>query len=419
MESELYWPDMIHRWNKLPEGIRLRTAYRMGQTLHALWHSGVALQKLPMELTYFTPSNGTMHWQVSPSLCQNQHRMMSIEKLRRCLLDWHGQLGHPLSPAEGELLLRGLLRSEGLDQDHIRAIAHELTAQRLTQARVLPQRLYRHALHLRLGENIGVYRGYWKSDTRISPALLATAVAQVERDGITPMLKSTTKTKLQRAQLLGHNAIIKRFDLPTLRHRCQALFRYSRGRRAWAAGKAMADLGIPTPTALGYLEIRGRWLPIRSYVFTEFKENAFDLRAWLKKHHEELSPSLRTWAESQVEEMLLKLYAARIYHSDTKLSNLLALPASPTNPHPWSELMWIDLESIRFNRHPTRYRIIRNIVQLNGSIRDRWMARRDRMQFLIRMSRHFPWLTSSRTIRHITRWTQRRWRRERDKRCGP
>lgn len=419
MDTQIFWPDMLLRWHELPRAVQFRTAYRIGRTLHTLWQSGVILQDLPLELTVFIPGRGCWHWQVPMPICPRGGRILSIEALRRCLRDWHGHLGHPLSNPAGELLLRGLLRPEGLDRDSIRLIARECAVERCAHVKDRPGRLYRQALRMRLGEKEGIYQGYWACDARLSPALLATAVAQVERDERAPLLKSTPKTKLRRAPLLGREVMIKQFDLPTWRHRLQAVFRYSRGRRAWAAGKAMADLDIPTPTPLGYLEIRGRWFPIRSYVFTEFQADAFDLRAWLKLHRTAISPAHRTWAEAQIEDRLLRLYAARIYHSDTKLSNLLALPAAQPDEQPWSELMWIDLESIRFNRRPTRYRVIRNLVQLNGSIRDRWMARRDRIQFLMRMARHFPWLNSSRTIQHITRWTQRRWRRERDKLCGP
>ncbi len=419
MESDIFWPDMMDRWHSLPKRFRFRTAYRLGQTLHTLWDSQVSLQSVPPELTVFKSKGAYLEWHVPTSLCRRLERKASVETLRKCLVNWYGELNHPFSTQEGELILRGLLRPEGLDRELIHDLAIEIAATQRIRTHTLPRRLYRQALQMRVGDSGGIYRGYWAGDARISPALLATAVTQIERDGIAPLLKSTIKTKLQRAPLLGHDVIIKRFDLPTLRHRCQAIFRYSRGRRAWAAGKTMHDLGIPTPAALGYLEVRGRWLPIRSYVFTEFKENAFDLRAWLKEHYQQVSPSQLMWAESHIEEMLLKLYSARIYHEDTKLSNLLALPPAQASERPWSELLWIDLESIRVNRRPTRYRIIRNLVQLNGSIRDRWMNRRDRMQFVIRMARHFPWLTHSRTIRHMTRWTQRRWRRERDKRCGP
>jgi hypothetical protein len=102
--------------------------------------------------------------------------------------------------------------------------------------------------------------------------------------------------------------------------------------------------------------------------------------------------------------LFLQLYRNRIYHGDTKSANILL--RSPDKPDRRA-FFWIDLECVKFGVLPTRRQIIRNLVQLNGSLGSK-VLEEDRMAFLHDMSQFYPWLAQPGVAKKIRRWTRRR-----------
>jgi hypothetical protein len=112
--------------------------------------------------------------------------------------------------------------------------------------------------------------------------------------------------------------------------------------------------------------------------------------------------------------MLLTLYQYGIYHRDTKTANMLL--HDPTN-NSRRTFLWIDLECVQTGVIPTRHRIIRNLVQLNGSLGEQ-VSTADRYAFLRDLSQIYPWLNTPASINKIRRWTERRLWKERILGCG-
>jgi hypothetical protein len=246
--------------------------------------------------------------------------------------------------------------------------------------------------------------GTWKSDPSISLSGLRAAIQEAEKARGTKIIKSEKRIRVFRAHLLGRDAIIKRYDLIDVGDRLKYLFRASRAHRAWAAARTLTELGIPTPEPLGFLEIRTGPFVTRSYFITAFISDAQSARTWIKPWLSTRPHEFRERFRKEVVNLLLDLYRNGIYHGDTKSANMLL--RSPDEPDRRA-FFWIDLECVQFGVQPTRRQIIRNLVQLNGSLGSK-VSEEDRMAFLLDMAQFYPWLARPKVVEKIRTWTLRR-----------
>ena len=258
-------------------------------------------------------------------------------------------------------------------------------------------------------------RGTWNPDPAISPAELAEAIYGAERSGLSTLIKRSDRSIVTRAPVLGRDALIKRYDLCGAADHLKYLARPSRGRRAWAASRTLAELAIPTPAALGLLEIYAGPLPVVSYFVQEFVTDAREARLWIKRHFSTQDTAFRAEFRTSLMNGVLHLYRNRVYHRDLKSRNMLL--RSPTDPSNRAFLV-VDLDAVRFGVAPNRRQIIRNLVQLNGSLGSR-VSDEDRIAFLEELSTTYPWVTNARTVDRIRDGTRRRLERERKRICGP
>jgi hypothetical protein len=206
---------------------------------------------------------------------------------------------------------------------------------------------------------------------------------------------------------LGHDALVKRYEVDGLYRKIKYLPRVSRGRRAFAAAAALKELGAETPRPLGFLSVSRHGLPARSYYITTYVGKGVDLRAWLEKHYRGLSRDTQDALWNRFHDFLVWPYDHGVYHGDTKASNILLL--TPETEGDWV-FAWIDLESVRFGVRPVRSRVVRNLIQLNGSLKH-VVPYSDRMAFLQRLARRFPWATQPlvlKWVRLCSRWRLRK-----------
>lgn len=259
----------------------------------------------------------------------------------------------------------------------------------------------------------GRLRGLWRGGPAAGAADLERAIAAAEA-APGKILKSGPRIRVLRATLFGRDALVKRYDLSRLSDRAKYLFRPSRARRAWAAGRALARLGIPTPEPLGFLEVYAGPVAVRSYAITAFMPDARSARKWIKPWFARQSPPFREAFRQELLETLLTLYRKGVYHADTKAANLLLrAPEDPAR----RAFFWIDLECVKFGVVPTRHQIVRNLVQLNGSLGSK-VSEDDRMAFLRDMAAHYPWLMKPDVAPRIRAWTRRRLLKELRLWCG-
>ena len=226
----------------------------------------------------------------------------------------------------------------------------------------------------------------------------------------TRILKRSPASTVYAASLRGDEVIIKEFNRPaSLLRRLRASIGPCKAARAWAASRAMAECGIPTPEALGFA-CRGE----KSWVVTRWMTGSITLRDWIKPRLHLRPEAERHAAEDLLLDALTRLLNAGFWHADMKPSNLL-VPAN--GPARVEDFLWIDLECVAVGTPVTRDRLLRNLAQLNGGI-GRRLPREDRMRFLRRLTGHFPCLRGRGTARWVERTTRTRLLREVRRECG-
>jgi len=252
----------------------------------------------------------------------------------------------------------------------------------------------------------------------LKPALdlqnLAKQLFAAEKHPDTILIKEEPSIHVMRCTLAGKDTLLKRYDLKTPLEKAKYLFRPSRARRFWAAARTLQQLGIPTPEPYGYLEIYQGIVPVISYVFTAFIDDAQPARDWIEPEFHLQTQSLRDALRKDLLQALLQLYRYGIYHRDTKTANMLLFEPCDDEKR---FFMWIDLECVQTAVIPTRHQIIRNLVQLNGSL-GLDVTDEDRIAFLEDLASVYPWVTRKRVIQKIRSWTQRRLQKEQVLGCG-
>ncbi len=260
----------------------------------------------------------------------------------------------------------------------------------------------------------GTVRGTWAPDPAVTPDRLAQAVSDAEEPPASAVLKQSDRIRVVRASLFGRDVLIKRYDLVGPFDRLKYRFRPSRARRAWATARTFIRSRIPTPEPLGFLEVLDGSLPVRSYFLTEFLVDARSARKWIQPHFPRQPPAVKDAVRRELLDLLLSLYRHGAYHKDTKTANLLL--RSPEDPARRA-FFWIDLECVSFGVRPSRHQIVRNLVQLNGSLGTK-VSEEDRLAFLRDMARHYPWVDQPRVVGKIRAWTHKRLLKELRLKCG-
>ncbi|WP_372370550.1 lipopolysaccharide kinase InaA family protein [Candidatus Uabimicrobium sp. HlEnr_7] len=158
-------------------------------------------------------------------------------------------------------------------------------------------------------------------------------VEQLFNSGI--FLKKGNTAQVVKAQNNNHNILIKKYKYKNTLHSLRQAPRKKRAERCWSAGLKLQEIGICTPTPLGYISKYRYGLFAGAYLLTEFVENEY-----LHKYFEN---STRTKEQLQqtaklVTDIFTILEQNYIVHGDLKCSNILIHNHKP---------VIIDLDSIK------------------------------------------------------------------------
>jgi serine/threonine protein kinase len=250
----------------------------------------------------------------------------------------------------------------------------------------------------------GALRSRWLPNPETSPQQLAEAIQHAESSPDTTVLKEDRKVLVFRATLFGQPVLVKRYQLATGMERMKYLLRPSRARRFLAVAQVLQSQRVPAPAPIGLLEIREGQVPVTSYVITKHLDETTTVRDWLETEYQDMTTEQRQTFARHLQDHLTSLYRAGIYHRDTKLTNILVQETGePARP----KLYWIDLECVQCGVFPSRHQIVRNLVQLNGSI-VHLVSPEDRQYFLKEMATRYPWVLRPVTVNKIRRWTRKR-----------
>lgn len=408
------WPRLAALWPSLKAAARRELVGTAARGLRAAWQAAGDLRAVPASALGFVLIEGTAREARLPaSLTPALSGPLTPPQLRGVLAGWFNEVRADLHPAEALLFLRRFLPDLTDDQLHYQARAIRALADHRLRQRAGD--LYQGQLGETRSSADDHLTGRWKPDLDVRPADLFAALQAAEGGPDSHRIKSGAAITVTRALLWGHDVIIKRYELPGGWRSWKYRGRASRARRAWAAGQTLSALGIPTPEPLGFLEVHKGKLPSTSYVITRFAARAESAFRWVRHSYQRMDDLERRRARNELRRALCQLYDVGLYHGDTKLTNLLVETVPSGQARTW---LWTDLECVDAGHALTHRRLLRNLVQINGSLRH-WVSDSDRLAFLRALAMAYPWLARPRVAALIRRRTQRRLRRELTGRTPP
>lgn len=404
----LSWQEARRLWPATTGAQRRHLARQAGRTLHTLWAGRDDLSRVP-------PARWSVRWPENgvPVLVPPDHLRHTLParlppaEICAVLALWLTASTGLANRRDQVAFARAFFQHEVMDRHAFRHALEEIARRARLDAGDLARTLYRQ--HFRERRQEGELAG-WTLDPTLSLASLREQIVRAEQDPQTRWIKRRLPTRLFLATLSGRAVIIKRHDLRTDWERIRYQFRASRARRSCAASLTVRDLGLPTPEPLAYLEVSRSC----SYIVHAWLPQVVSVRAWVRRHWRDWSDADWSALRTEVLDFYLTPYQRGFYHDDTKALNILLDPAAP----PGQRLWWIDVEGVIAGGRLTRYRILRNLAQLNGSLRS-WVPERERLAFLRGVAWHFPWLHDPRVAERLRAWTRRRLLREVNRICGP
>lgn len=404
----LDWSGLREVWPSWTWQQRRQLARELGRRLHTLWAGRDDLDRLPPARWRFslTP-DGTPLVHPPEHLRHSLPLRLTAHQVCRVLAVWLSAGTGMASRRDQAAFATAFFQHEMMDRQAYRHAWAEIARQARLEAAALARTLYAH--HIRPSRREGGLVG-WTRDPHVRLADLHQMIQAAEQDPATTWIKRRPPTRLFLTQLAGQTVVVKRHDARTAWERLRYRFRASRARRSYAAGLTVRDLGLPTPTPLAWLEVSRSC----SYIVQEWLPNVVSVRAWVRQQGRTWSGETWTRWRRELLEFFVTPYTRGFYHDDTKALNILLDPDGP----PGQRLWWIDVEGVIPGARLTRYRVLRNLAQLNGSLRT-WVPDDQRLAFLHGVGWYFPWLHHPRVAAHLRAWTHRRLLREVHRVCGP
>lgn len=410
--ASLEWGQLATAWPGLEPALRRQLILAAGRMLHALWMGRQDLCALPPQA--WRATWGGAQVRVSPRDMDRAGlaARMSGAQLLAVLAQWQLAAQGFASWHEQLRFLHAFFRFEMVDRHGLRHLAREIAAGARRQAAQHARALYHH--HLQDVDRRERVHGRW-IDPAESVDQVYAELARAEADPHCVVLKDSGPQRVSLASVAGRTVVVKRYRVEGVWKRLRNCLRPSRARRAWAAARTLRDLGVATPAPLGYLDVGGSRCPMVSYVITEYEPRATSLREWIRREYRRVPAEARSRWRRDFARFFLGLYHRGLYHADTKALNMLALPGDAQG---LPRVSWIDVDGVQPGHVPTRYQVLRNLVQLNGSVRG-WVPDEDRLAFLAEIAREYPWLRHASIVPRMRRWTEKRLRKEIRTRCGP
>jgi len=392
-QQVVLWRELAQMWPLL-SGRRRRALLRTtAELVHRLWREGADLSRVVLDAMAFKPLEPIPEVKPPYGDLGLGREAEPLERLFDKLASLYVQAGSALSRREALYFLRAFLAQEQLEPGSLWEAARRIDRVAARERRLRAVGLYRQALAtgVRLREAGAGAVGYWSPQPALPPGDLAGAIRAAEASPDTEVIRAHPNAAVLRGQLFGRDVLIKRYEKRRVPARLKYAVRVSRSQRAYAAAWTLRRIGIPTPAPLGFLSFRAGGLPSESYYIVECIPQTCTLRRWLEQYYGEQPEEARIALRETLLERLLQLYRHGAYHADTKASNII-MPDRPEGP--FARMAWIDLDCVRFGAKPSRYQVLRNLVQLNGSV-CAFVGRADRLAFLRRMARDFPWVSGA------------------------
>lgn len=407
-------PEMARLWSELPLRVRRVFILSAGRQWHDLWHGGLELDAIPPSAWGWRIGVEASPLALPSGVGGISGKPVSRARLVTAFAAWLFSPSLPFADCDRRRAVVAFGREAGMSRKARRRFATAIHRAARREAAETARELYSEILAetARLCRQSVGCRGVWLPDIRQSADEFRRDIEAALRAHDATHIKQSEVAQVTRTHLHGEDVVIKRHRFSKPGKRLKYLWRMSRARRAWAAGLALQRLGLPVAEPLGFLEVMRNGRVTDSYIINRWlpttrtaRELATDLRGAPRA---ERRRAIAMWRETW-----LATLQRGIYHADTKLSNALVQTCDAQ-----SVVHWIDLECVHIGGRITPYRLLRNIVQMNGSLAADFPLR-DRLWFLQKLPAGLRWLASHRANRIIAWWTARRLGNEKTGKAGP
>jgi len=394
--------ELLRNWELLPRSERYRALGLWANVVANAYTSGRDVSALSPFQSRFTLISRAMNIDVWPPSTGPAKR--PIIALRHALDEWAQMVNHILSPPEMLFFLRKLARRTGLPPHQGDVMGWSIVEERKWNTAIYARLHYQNYLANRHREKS--FRGTWLGEP-MPLATLYKRICEAESNPETRWLHRGPEASVFVTTIGDRSIAVKHYTTERMGRRLKSLLRPARNRRNYAAARTLTDLGIGTPMPYGFLDARTS-KGVERYYFSEHVETSITVRDWIKPRMHLQDAAFRKEAADRLARFMVSLYPCGIFHEDTKGGNMLV---DLDERGMAVRFAWIDCEAMRFGLPPFRRHILRNLIQLNGSIGTR-ISREDRLYFLNRMAETHPWLKKTAIAPLIERATAQRLRRE-------
>lgn len=157
-------------------------------------------------------------------------------------------------------------------------------------------------------------------------------------------------------------------------HIIKRFFTASRAMKSWKASHRLSVRGVNTPEALSVVEKSQDLLFRESFLLTAWIKGAAALNDYISEtgfDHHTKRKFIQRFAG-----ILRRLHQKGIYHADLKSNNILVCDPADAE----SDVYFIDLDRVYFQKKLTRHQQINNLAQINASVSNQ-MTPKDRLRF--------------------------------------
>jgi hypothetical protein len=410
-ETVLSLPEMARLWRDIPWKARKSLLIASGKQWFELWQSGIALDEIPAAAWGWRLQHAHAPLSLPSGLLSRQPGRMSQSRLTLAFSLWLTDGLIAWTERERFHALVAFTRCGALDRAARRQFARRIARASQIAAAERAREVYLDVLAetKRRCRQVVDCRGIWLPDESMTAEEFRHGIEAALRAPDAYVIKQSEIASVVRSHLQGEMVVIKRHRLSKPGKRLKYAWRLSRARRAWAAGVTLRRLGIATAEPLGLLEIIRGGRVTDSFIITRWLPDCRTARdvAGGAVIRAERRRAIAMWRAEW-----LRMIGRGMYHADTKLSNAMVQMQDGA-----MKLYWTDLECVMAGARMTGYRVLRNIVQMNGSLGPEFSVR-DRIFFLQGLPSRFAWLRSRWCLKIIAAWTARRQRREERGTCG-
>lgn len=154
----------------------------------------------------------------------------------------------------------------------------------------------------------------------------------------------------------GKSIFLKRYNKKGFFHTFKNIFRHSRAEHVWKTSWGFELRRIPSPPVIAYIEERKYRVLKRSYIASEFIENAAALSTLFSQSQPILTPEEKLSVLNAVGKELRTMHALGCLHGDVKWSNILI---KKTNTR--YKCLFTDLDGSKIRKHLSNREIMREL----------------------------------------------------------